>query len=166
MDLLTIGVFGIVLLLILLFLGMNTGFAMLTAGVAGFAIAVDPAAALGLLKSVPFNTTASFSLAVIPLFIMMGQFAVHGGLSADLYRACHVWLGRMPGGLAIATIAACGGFSAICGSAGNGRNNGNRGTRNGKVQVCREPVSEFSCSRRHPRNLIPQHRIHTVWNYR
>ena len=116
MGLLTIGILGIVLLLILLFLGMNIGFAMLTAGVVGFAIAVDPAAALGLLKSVPFNTTASFSLAVIPLFIMMGQFAFHGGLSADLYRACHVWLGRMPGGLAIATIAACGGFSAICGS--------------------------------------------------
>jgi C4-dicarboxylate transporter DctM subunit len=116
MSLLMIGILGIILLVVLLFLGMNIGFAMLAAGFFGFAMAVNLTAALGILKTVPFNTTANFSLSVIPLFVMMGQFAFHGGLSADLYQACYKWLGRMPGGLATATIAACGGFSAICGS--------------------------------------------------
>jgi C4-dicarboxylate transporter DctM subunit len=116
MSLLTIGILGIILLVVLLFLGMNIGFAMLTVGFLGFAAAVNPAAGLGLLKSVPFNTTANFSLSVIPLFVMMGQFSFQAGLSADLYQACYKWMGRMPGGLATATIAACAGFSAICGS--------------------------------------------------
>jgi C4-dicarboxylate transporter DctM subunit len=116
MSLLTIGILGIILLILLLFLGMNVGFAMLTVGFLGFAAAVNLNAALGLLKSVPFNTTANFSLSIIPLFVLMGQFAFHGGLSTDLYGACYKWLGRMPGGLASATIVACAGFSAICGS--------------------------------------------------
>ncbi|MCL6477471.1 MAG: TRAP transporter large permease [Peptococcaceae bacterium] len=116
MDLLIIGILGIICLVILLFAGMNIGFAMLSVGFAGFAAAVNLDAALGLLKSNPFNTTANFSLSVIPLFVMMGQFAYHSGLSTDLYKACYKWLGRMPGGLAIATIGACAGFSAICGS--------------------------------------------------
>ena len=116
MSLMTIGILGIVALIILLFAGMNIGFAMLTVGFLGFAAAVNLDGALGLLKSVPFNTTANFSLSVIPLFVLMGQFAFHAGLSADLYRAVYVWIGRMPGGLAAATIGACGGFAAICGS--------------------------------------------------
>ncbi len=116
MSLLTIGILGIILLVVLLFLGMNIGMAMLTVGFFGFAAAVNLDAALGLLKSVPFNTVANFSLSIIPLFVMMGQFSFHAGLSADLYNACYKWLGRMPGGLATATIAACAGFSAISGS--------------------------------------------------
>ncbi len=111
-----IGIIGIVVLIILLFLGMNIGFTMLAVGFIGFATAVSFPAALGLLKTIPFSTTANFNLAVIPLFVLMGQFCFHSGISADLYKTCYKWLSRMPGGLSVATIGACGLFAAICGS--------------------------------------------------
>ena len=111
-----IGILGIAALLVLLFLGMNIGFAMLAVGFLGFSIVRSLDGALGHLMTIPFSTAGSFSLSVIPLFVLMGQFAFYSGLSGDLYKACHRWLGRLPGGLAVATIGACGGFAAICGS--------------------------------------------------
>lgn len=75
------------------------------------------AAALGYLKTVPFTVTANFSMSVIPMFILMGQIAFYAGISGDLYNCCYKFLGRLRGGLAVATIAACAGFAAICGSA-------------------------------------------------
>lgn len=111
-----VGILGIIILLILLFSGMNIGFAMLTVGFFGFAAAVNFPAAIGLLKTIPYSTAAKFDLSVIPLFVMMGQFCYHSGLSNDLYKTCHKWLGRLPGGLSIATLGACGMFAAICGS--------------------------------------------------
>ena len=111
-----IGILGIFALLVLLFLGMNIGFAMLAVGFFGFAIVRSLSGALGHLMTIPFSTAGSFSLSVIPLFVLMGQFAFYSGLSEDLYKACHRWLGRLPGGLAVATIGACGCFASICGS--------------------------------------------------
>lgn len=116
MDPLLIGVIGIICLLVCLFLGMNIGISMTIVGFIGYVICVNFPAGLGLFKTVPFNTVANFGLSVIPLFVLMGQFAFYSGLSSDLYVACHKWLGRVPGGLAAATIAACAGFAAICGS--------------------------------------------------
>jgi C4-dicarboxylate transporter DctM subunit len=116
MDLLTIGIIGIVILIVILFLGMNIGITMITVGFFGFMACTNFNAAMGMLKSTPFNTVANFSLSVIPLFVLMGQFAYYSGLSQDLYAACYKILGRLPGGLAVATIGACGGFAAICGS--------------------------------------------------
>lgn len=116
MSVTMIGIVGIIILLVLLFLGVNIGFTMLAVGFFGFAAVVNLDAAIGLLKAIPFSTTANFNLAVIPLFVLMGQFCFHSGISGDLYDACYKWLGRMPGGLSIATIGACGLFAAICGS--------------------------------------------------
>lgn len=113
---LVLGVLGIVLLLILLFSGMNIGFSMLVVGFLGMIVATSWSGSLGLLMTIPYAAVAKYSLSVIPLFVLMGQFAYWGGLSQDMYVFCYRWLGRLPGGLAVATIGACGGFSAICGS--------------------------------------------------
>jgi len=110
------GIVGIIVLIILLFMGMNVGFCMLAVGFVGFAAAVNVPAAIGLLKTIPFNTAANFNLSVIPLFILMGQFCFHSGVSTGLYETCYKWMSRLNGGLSVATIGACSLFSAICGS--------------------------------------------------
>ncbi len=116
MDPLLIGIIGIIALLVLLLIGMNIGISMAIVGFVGFTICTNLPAAIGMLKTVPFNTAANFGLSVIPLFVLMGQFAFYSGLSEDLFATCYKWLGRLPGGLACSTIAACAGFAAICGS--------------------------------------------------
>jgi len=111
-----IGIIGIIMLIVLIFLGMNIGVCMLVVGFFGFAAAVNFPAAFGLLKTVPFPTVANFNLFIIPLFILMGQFSFHAGISSDLYKASYTILGRLKGGLALATIGACALFSAVSGS--------------------------------------------------
>jgi len=109
-------VIGIVVLLLLLFLGMNIGLAMTMVGFIGYAFVVKFTAALGVLQNVPATQASTYSLTVIPLFILMGNFAFASGMSEGLYNTGNKWLNRLPGGLACATIAACAGFGAICGS--------------------------------------------------
>ena len=116
MTLTMIGILGVVALLVLLFLGMNVGFTMIAVGFIGYIAAVNPSAALGVLKTIPFNTVANFNLSVIPLFVLMGQFCLHSGISAGLYQACYKWLSRFDGGLAVATIGASALFAALSGS--------------------------------------------------
>ena len=117
MDLITLGILGFIALVVLLFLGMNVGFTMVAVGFVGYILAVNPAAALGIIKTVPINTVLSFDLSVIPLFVLMGQFCLHSGISTKLYNTCYKWLGRMKGGLSIATIGATALFATLCGSA-------------------------------------------------
>ena len=116
MSFITLAIIGIIVLVILLFMGMNIGITMMAVGFFGvFAIrGLDPA--IGVLKTIPFTYASNYSFAVIPLFILMGQFAFHSGMSSDLFNAADKWLSRFKGGLAMATVAACAGFSAICGS--------------------------------------------------
>ncbi len=71
---------------------------------------------LGLLNDAAYSRVATHSLTVIPLFILMGQFAAQGGISQALYRSARAWVGHFRGGLAIATIGGCAAFGAICGS--------------------------------------------------
>ncbi len=111
-----IGILGIVVFLVLIFLGMNIGLALLLIGFAGYALVLNPAAAIGLLRTVPATQASSYALIVIPLFILMGNFAYHAGLSSALYKAGNKWLSRLPGSLACGTVAASAGFGAICGS--------------------------------------------------
>ena len=111
-----IGFSGIIVFLVLLFLGMNIGLAMLLVGFVGYTYMVNYKAALGVLRTAPVDTAAKYSYIVIPLFILMGNFAYHAGLSGNLYDAASKWLSRLRGGLACATIAACAVFGAICGS--------------------------------------------------
>jgi tripartite ATP-independent transporter DctM subunit len=116
MEPIVIGIIGIIFLIFLLFAGLPIGVGMALVGVLGFAYLTDMGAALGLLRTVPYATFASNSLSVIPLFILMGAFAMSSGMSEALFRAVYKWLGHMKGGVAQATIAACAFFAAISGS--------------------------------------------------
>jgi C4-dicarboxylate transporter DctM subunit len=116
MSLTTIGVIGLVLLVILLFSKMPVGFVMALLGFAGFSYVVNPSAGLSLLAKDVFDTFSSYSLTVIPLFVFMGQIAFYSGISKRLYDSVYALMGHRRGGLTIATIAACAGFSAISGS--------------------------------------------------
>ncbi|MCG8641135.1 MAG: TRAP transporter large permease [Desulfobacterales bacterium] len=111
-----VGFLGIVILIFLIFARMHIGISMGLVGFLGFAyiVGIDPA--LGLLRTVPYTTFASQGMSVIPLFILMGSFAFAAGMSEDLYRTVHKWLGHFKGGLAMATVAACACFAAISGS--------------------------------------------------
>lgn len=116
MELTVIAAIGIIVLLVLLFLGMNIGLAMLFIGFTGYAVSVNLTAAFGVLQTVPSTQASAYALSVIPLFILMGNVAYATGMSEGLYNAGNKWLGKLPGGLACGTIAACAGFGAICGS--------------------------------------------------
>lgn len=111
-----IGIAGCILLLVFLIASMPVAFAMALVGVAGFAILVNPAAALAMITSDLYETLSSYSLTVIPLFVFMGQLAFHVGISRRLFNTAYQWLGALPGGLAMATVGACTAFGAICGS--------------------------------------------------
>lgn len=116
MEPITIAVIGIVVLVVLLAMGMNIGITMFAVGFFGCLLLRDWNAALGVMKTVPFSQSMTYSFTVIPLFVLMGQFAFHSGMSADLYDFANKWLGGFKGGLSMATVMACAGFSAICGS--------------------------------------------------
>ena len=111
-----LGLVGCGLLLLLLVCSMPVAFVMAMAGAIGFAMVVSSPAALSMMTSELFDTFTSYSLTVIPLFIFMGQVAFHAGISKRLFHAAHCWLGPLRGGLAMATVGACAGFGAICGS--------------------------------------------------
>jgi tripartite ATP-independent transporter DctM subunit len=107
---------GFAILMLLVFMRLPIAFAMAIVGVAGFAYLVNWTAALALISQTIFGTALTYELSVLPLFILMGNFVNRAGLSRELYDASHAFLGHRRGGLAMATIVACGGFSAICGS--------------------------------------------------
>ena len=111
-----IGLIGIIALSVLIFSRLPIGFVMAILGVTGFASIVNWDAALNLLAKDVFSTFNSYSLTVVPLFVLMGQLAFHSGLSSRLYDAAYKFIGHLPGGLAIATVGACSLFAAICGS--------------------------------------------------
>ena len=117
MSLAMLGVSGIfLLLLVIFFLRIPVGFAMAMTGFAGFALAVNSRAALGMLGDETWKVFSAYGFTVIPLFIFMGQICFHAGVNKRLYQAAHAWLGHIRGGIAMASILACAGFSAICGS--------------------------------------------------
>jgi C4-dicarboxylate transporter, DctM subunit len=111
-----VGGLGFLVLLVLLFMKIPVGFVMAIIGFTGFAYIVSWDASLSIIARDFFSIFSSYNLTVIPLFVLMGQVAFHSGMSARLFNAAHKFLGHLPGGLAIATIGACAGFSAICGS--------------------------------------------------
>jgi len=113
---LQIGIVGCVMLFVLLATSMPVAFSMAIVGFVGFAIVVTPQAATAMITTDLYETFTSYSLTVIPLFVLMGQIAFHAGISRRLFDAAYHWLGHLPGGLAMATVGACTGFGAICGS--------------------------------------------------
>ena len=116
LDPVTAGVVIMVLLLGLLALGVHIGVALGLGGLAGMAVTIGPDAALAQLATVPFSATNNFTLAVIPLFILMGALATQAGITGELYKAAYNWLGAVRGGLAMATTLASAAFGAASGS--------------------------------------------------
>jgi len=116
MSLSTIGIIGIIVLIVLLYSKMPVGFAMGFLGLIGFSYVVNFDAGLNLLARDVWDVFSSYNLTVIPLFVFMGQIAFHAGISRRLYDSAYVLLGHRRGGLAMTTVGACAGFSAICGS--------------------------------------------------
>ena len=116
MDRDLVALLGFVGMFALMAVRVPIGIAMGIAGVGGFALLSGSTPALNLLANVPLSVLTDYNLIVIPMFILMGAFASHSGMSTELFKAGRAWLGHRRGGLALASIAACGGFSAINGS--------------------------------------------------
>ncbi len=111
-----VGIVGIVLLLLLFVMGVPVAFAMALVGFVGFGYLIGPEAAFSLLAQDFFETFSSYPLSVIPMFILMGSFAFASGISERLFSTTYKWVGSLRGGLTLATVLACAGFAAICGS--------------------------------------------------
>jgi tripartite ATP-independent transporter DctM subunit len=116
MSLTTTGIIGIIVLVLLLYSKMPVGFAMGFLGLMGFSYVVNFEAGFSLLVRDVWDVFSSYNLTVIPLFVFMGQIAFHAGISRRLYDSAYVLFGHRRGGLAMTTVGACAGFSAICGS--------------------------------------------------
>lgn len=111
-----IGIIGCLVLVVLLMSSMPVAFAMACVGAVGFGLIVNPKAAMSVIASDFYMTFSNNSLSVIPLFVFMGQVCFYSGISRRLFNTAYKWLGPLPGGLAMATVGACTGFGAICGS--------------------------------------------------
>ena len=117
MSSLEIGYLSFPVLLLLIFLRAPIGLAMLLCGIAGLFLATDGTNMfMSKLKTDTYDTFSSYSLTIIPMFLLMGQFATLSGMSQSLFKAAESWLGHRKGGVAMATVGACAGFGAICGS--------------------------------------------------
>ncbi|MBW1806434.1 MAG: TRAP transporter large permease subunit, partial [Deltaproteobacteria bacterium] len=116
MSAVTIGILGILFLFILLAMRMQIGFSMALVGFLGFAVLGSLKPSFIILGMEPFKIGAAYSLSVIPLFILMGQFANYSRMGFEIYQTVYRWIGFLPGGLSMATIGACAGFAAISGS--------------------------------------------------
>jgi tripartite ATP-independent transporter DctM subunit len=116
MDKALIAPLGFLALFVLMALRVPIGIAMGVVGVVGFASISGVTPGLRLLMNSPLRTASDYTLSVVPMFVLMGVFASAGGMSRELFRAANAWVGHFRGGLAIATILACGGFAAINGS--------------------------------------------------
>jgi tripartite ATP-independent transporter DctM subunit len=111
-----VGVIGILFLFFLLAVRMQIGFCMALVGFLGFAVLSSPESSFFILGMESYKIGASYGLTVIPLFILMGQFANYSRMGFEVYETVYRWVGSLPGGLSMATIGACGGFAAISGS--------------------------------------------------
>ncbi|KGM47952.1 TRAP transporter large permease [Pseudooceanicola atlanticus] len=116
MDFLASWPIGAVCLFALLIVGLPIAFALTLIGVLGTVSIIGWTPALSLLGTTFFDQGRNYSLSILPLFLMMGNFVVQSGIAENLYSAAHAWLRHRRGGLALATVVACGGFSSVCGS--------------------------------------------------
>jgi tripartite ATP-independent transporter DctM subunit len=111
-----VGIIGSALLVILLFLGMPIAFVMMLVGFVGISLLASLGAALPVIAKTVYGVAANYPYTIIPLFILMGSFAGQAGITRDLYNTFDKLFRKLPGGLGIATIAACAGFAALSGS--------------------------------------------------
>ena len=122
LDPITIGILGLVVLFALLLLRMPVGIAMIVVGIGGTWVLslsvpfVRFVPYLRQFKSLLWENVANYDLSVVPLFVLMGYIAAEARLSSDLFKGLEALLSRLRGGVAMAAVAACGGFGAVCGS--------------------------------------------------
>ncbi|QEW19626.1 Neu5Ac permease [Marinibacterium anthonyi] len=107
---------GMAIVSVLLLLGVPISFALAGVGLVGVASIIGWTPAMALLGSTFFDNGRDYSLSVLPLFLMMGNFVVQSGIASELYNSAYAWLRHRKGGLATATVIACGAFSSVCGS--------------------------------------------------
>jgi C4-dicarboxylate transporter DctM subunit len=112
----TVGLIALAVVLVLFLTGIELGFAMALVGFVGFAILISTKAALNLLAKDFFDVFASYGFTVIPLFVLMGQIAFNAGIARRLFNTAYRFIGHVPGGMAMATVAGATAFKAICGS--------------------------------------------------
>jgi tripartite ATP-independent transporter DctM subunit len=110
------GILGFVALLALIAIRVPIAYTMILVGLVGTSILSGPAIVLSQLKDLGYSQFSNYDLTVLPMFILMGGLAYRCGLSYDLFRGANAWIGRFRGGIAMAAVAACGGFGAVCGS--------------------------------------------------
>src|ERR1700731_114167 len=111
-----VAILGFIALFALMLVRVPVGMAMGLVGVSGFSYLVGGQPALKLVGQTSMRTVTDYTFGVIPMFLLMGTFVSNSGMSRDLFRAANGFVGHLRGGLGIATVAACGGFAAICGS--------------------------------------------------
>lgn len=111
-----VAVIGFVALFALMLLRVPVGMAMGLVGVSGYAYLVGAGPALKLVGQTSMRTVTDYTFGVIPMFMLMGAFVSVSGVSRELFRAANAFIGHLRGGLGVATVVACGGFAAICGS--------------------------------------------------
>jgi hypothetical protein len=117
MDALTLAAWSFPVLLVLIFLRLPIGLAMLVIGLAGsWQVYGSASPLLNQMKTLAYGTFSTHSLSIVPLFLLMGQFATLGGMSQALFKAAEAFLGHRKGGVGMAAIGACAGFGSICGS--------------------------------------------------
>lgn len=116
LDSFFIGIAGLVCLLALIAVRVPIAYTMILVGIIGTTIQSGPLIVLNQLKDLAYAQFSVYDLSVLPMFILMGGLASRCGLSSDLFRGANAWLGRFRGGVAMAAVAACAGFGAVCGS--------------------------------------------------
>ena len=116
MNEVAVGIIALLVLLGLFLTGLPLAFAMASVGFAGFMVLNDFNTAIALLANDFFDSLTNYGLTAIPLFVLMGQIAFNSGIAKGLYNTTHKFLGHIPGGLAIATVAGATVFKSICGS--------------------------------------------------
>ena len=116
-EFLTVGIVGITVLIALFFTGMPVAYVMSIVGFLGYSYLTNWEAGLRVLSLDIYGVFSSYGLTLIPLFVFMGYIAFYAGISSSLYDAAYKFVGRFRGGLAMATVAACSVFGAVCGSA-------------------------------------------------
>ena len=110
------GILGLILLFLLMAMRMPVGIAFLLSGALGVAVLSGADVAFSVISRIPYEWASSYIFSCVPLFIFMGMIFSKSGIASDLYRAAYYWFGRLPGGLALASLAGCGGFAAVSGS--------------------------------------------------
>lgn len=116
MDPITLGVLALVILVVLIAIRVPIAYSMILVGGVGIVLVNGPAPVLSQLKTLAWGQFSNYGLTVVPMFVLMGALASRAGLSQALFRGANAWLGWMRGGTAMAAIAGCAGFGAVCGS--------------------------------------------------